>query len=218
MTMPFPFNIAYIVVHLLVVCGIVVIVCGAVSLHFMKGTGPLIGENYVSAPIALIVIGVAVFLLAFLGCCGASQESYCMLTMFSTLLFLLLCAEITVGVLAFVYRGKAKEITEQQLRASMRDYYKRGEVNPAKQAWDFVQKQLECCGVTSSTDWVNLEQPASIPESCGANPSARPGCMEMLVQKVEKFSVYVGIAGFVIGAIELIGICFACCLANGVKS
>lgn len=72
--------------------------------------------------------------------------------------------------------------------------------------------------MTSSTDWVNLEQPASIPESCGANPSARPGCMEMLVQKVEKFSVYVGIAGFVIGAIELIGICFACCLANGVKS
>lgn len=61
---------------------------------------------------------------------------------FSTLLFLLLCAEITVGVLAFVYRGKAKEITEQQLRASMKDYYKRGEVNPAKQAWDFVQKQV----------------------------------------------------------------------------
>lgn len=65
------------------VCGIVIIVCGAVSLHFMKGTGPLIGENYVSAPIALIIIGVAVFLLAFLGCCGASQESYCMLTMVS---------------------------------------------------------------------------------------------------------------------------------------
>ena len=50
----------------------------------MKGTGPLIGENYVSAPIALIIIGVAVFLLAFLGCCGASQESYCMLTMVSS--------------------------------------------------------------------------------------------------------------------------------------
>lgn len=62
---------------------------------------------------------------------------------FSTLLFLLLCAEVTVGVLAFVYRGKAKEITEQQLRASMKDYYKRGEVNPAKQAWDFVQKQVQ---------------------------------------------------------------------------
>ncbi|OQR70241.1 CD63 antigen-like [Tropilaelaps mercedesae] len=180
----------------------------------MKGSGPLIDRNYVSAPIFLIVVGVAVFLVAFLGCCGASQESYCMLTMFSTLLCLLLCAEITVGVLALVYRNKAKEITEQQLSESLKDYYKPGEVNPAKEAWDFVQTQLECCGVHSVKDY----QSASPPQSCGPQPGSRSGCMSVLVEKVKTFSVYVAVAGFVVGAIEVIGVIFACILAHEVSA
>ena len=77
---------------------------------------------------------------------------------FSTLLFLLLCAEITVGVLAFVYRGKAKEITEQQLRASMKDYYKKVEVNPTKQAWDFVQEKVSSFSVSFSEVFLGMPE------------------------------------------------------------
>lgn len=80
----------------------------------------------------------------------------------------------------------------------------------------FFVFQLECCGINSSNDWI-IDH-ATVPASCGSNPPALKGCMTMLVEKVENFSVYVGVAGFVIGAIELVGICFACCLANGVKS
>lgn len=59
------------------VAGIGLIVAGGLVLHYAnyslfetEGNGPAI---------ALIVIGVFIFITAFLGCCGAIKESDCML-------------------------------------------------------------------------------------------------------------------------------------------
>lgn len=45
------------------------------AMHFNKY---FIGDELWSAPVVLIVIGAIVFIIAFLGCCGAIKESSCM--------------------------------------------------------------------------------------------------------------------------------------------
>uniref|UniRef100_V5IJY2 Putative tetraspanin n=1 Tax=Ixodes ricinus TaxID=34613 RepID=V5IJY2_IXORI len=73
------------------ISGIIIIVCGGYSLHLFKKTGPVIGDDYVSAPVILIVVGSIVFLVAFLGmlsepCRRATACSFCSLSSCSCIL------------------------------------------------------------------------------------------------------------------------------------
>lgn len=215
-------NLLFIFNFFFAISGVVIIVCGGYSLHLFKKTGPVVGDDYVSAPIILIVVGSIVFLVAFLGCCGAMQESYCMLMLFSVFLFLILVAEIAAGALGFVYKGKVDHIAQGKFMQSLEDYNREtgGKVKPIHEAWDFIQSQLECCGVNSSQDWKG-----QVPKSCCSNadncgpagPYYDKGCYDTVKEYISKYAVYVGIAGIGIGLIEIIGIIFSCCLANQVK-
>uniref|UniRef100_G3MRU8 Tetraspanin n=2 Tax=Amblyomma TaxID=6942 RepID=G3MRU8_AMBMU len=220
-------NLLFIFNFFFAISGIVIIVCGGYSLHLFKKTGPVIGDDYVSAPVILIVVGSIVFLVAFLGCCGAMQESYCMLMLFSVFLFLILVAEIAAGALGFVYKGKVDNIATDRFLKTLKDYEREGEgkVKPVQEAWDFIQHQLQCCGVNGKGDW-QTEAGIPPPNSCcadGENCAKRPGtyfergCYNKLKEDIAQYAVYVGIAGIGIGLIEIIGIIFSCCLANQVK-
>lgn len=216
-------NLLFIFNFFFAISGVVIIVCGGYSLHLFKKTGPVVGDDYVSAPVILIVVGSIVFLVAFLGCCGAMQESYCMLMLFSVFLFLILVAEIAAGALGFVYKGKVDHIAKDKFLESLKDYNREeGNVKPIHEAWDFIQSQLKCCGVTNSEDWKQHDIP--VPKSCCTNadrcdqgPYYDKGCYDKVKEDISQYAVYVGIAGIGIGLIEIIGIIFACCLANQVK-
>lgn len=218
-------NLLFIFNFFFAISGILIIVCGGYSLHLFKKTGPVIGDDYVSAPVILIVVGSIVFLVAFLGCCGAMQESYCMLMLFSVFLFLILVAEIAAGSLGFVYKGKVEHLAKKRFEDSLHDYEREGQspVTPVKEAWDFIQSQLQCCGVDSYSDWISDKK--DVPKSCCKNQNAcssasdyfSVGCYNKVKEDVKAYAVYVGIAGIGIGLIEIIGIIFSCCLANQVK-
>ncbi|XP_064466309.1 23 kDa integral membrane protein-like [Ornithodoros turicata] len=216
-------NLLFIFNFFFAVSGILIIVCGGYSLHWFKNTGPVIGEHYIAGPVILIVIGSVVFLVAFLGCCGAMQESYCMLMLFSVFLFLILVAEIAAGALGFANKDKIQNLAKKQFESSMKDYSRTSDKpNPTKLAWDFIQTELKCCGTDGPQDWGT---PTNLPQSCcdsnsnvcTSTSSYQRGCFTTLKEKLEKYSLYVGIAGIGIGLIEIIGIVFACCLSNHLK-
>ncbi|GCB82402.1 hypothetical protein scyTo_0021599, partial [Scyliorhinus torazame] len=50
----------------------------------------------------LIVTGALMMLVGFLGCCGAVQESQCLLGAFFICLLVIFAAEITAGVWGFL--------------------------------------------------------------------------------------------------------------------
>uniref|UniRef100_A0A1E1XIZ6 Tetraspanin n=1 Tax=Amblyomma aureolatum TaxID=187763 RepID=A0A1E1XIZ6_9ACAR len=219
-------NLLFIFNFFFAISGIVIIVCGGYSLHLFKKTGPVIGDDYVSAPVILIVVGSIVFLIAFLGCCGAMQESYCMLMLFSVFLFLILVAEIAAGALGFVYKGKVDGIAADRFLKTLEEYEREtGKVKPVHEAWDFIQRQLQCCGVDGPDDWKKKTTLQNPPDSCcvdGDNCAKQrayfeKGCYNKLKEDISQYAVYVGIAGIGIGLIEIIGIIFSCCLANQVK-
>uniref|UniRef100_A0A8C7FTR3 CD63 antigen n=1 Tax=Oncorhynchus kisutch TaxID=8019 RepID=A0A8C7FTR3_ONCKI len=75
-------------------CGLTLIVLGVLVQVAVHNTVVINNVSASSAPIVLIVVGVVVFFIAFFGCCGAWKESYCMVTMFSLLLGLIIITEI----------------------------------------------------------------------------------------------------------------------------
>ena len=73
--------------------------------------------------IAFCVFGSLMFLISFMGCCGALKQIKCLLGMYSLILLLLLLAEIGIGIFAAVYSVKLKEVLTPLLKESIRTQY-----------------------------------------------------------------------------------------------
>jgi len=178
-----------------------------------------LGVSYVNTPIILIVVGVIIFVIAFLGCCGASKENKCMLYTYSTLLTLILLVEIGVGIAAFVLKAELKPEVQKNMKEAQMNYGKEDYEGVTK-SWDYLQQNLECCGVDSAADWGN-----SIPDSCcvekvdgcGAD-SNQDKFVDGCLTKFEKHFIdnihIVGGVALAFAFIQLLGAIFACCIAR----
>lgn len=105
--------------------------------------------------IAFCVFGGVMLLISFLGCCGAMKKVKCLLGLYSTILLLLLLAEIGIGIFAGVYSTKLKSLLAPQLQKNIEKEYMGDFANKtiASIGWDTIMLNFECCGVYNSTDF-----------------------------------------------------------------
>uniref|UniRef100_A0A671X0Y4 Tetraspanin n=1 Tax=Sparus aurata TaxID=8175 RepID=A0A671X0Y4_SPAAU len=96
-----------------------------------------------------ILIGVGAFsmLMGFIGCLGAIYEIRCLLGLYFTCLLLILIAQIAAGALIYFQKSEMSKIVNKVL-----DNYP-GSNSTTEQAWDFIQRNMECCGWTGRMDW-----------------------------------------------------------------
>ena len=128
--------------------------------------------------------GVVIFLIAFLGCFGAMKNSSCMVYTYSTLLLIVLVAEIAAGVAAYVLKDNLDHKINEKMIESMDNYGKAdygftrqfgpayvhnvhnyGDYSGVTDTWNLVQRELECCGVNNATDWKSTDYNKT-PDSC----------------------------------------------------
>ncbi|RZF37800.1 hypothetical protein LSTR_LSTR007162 [Laodelphax striatellus] len=99
--------------------------------HFLE-------SKVLAPPIVMIVAGCIVFLIAFLGCCGAIKESYSMLIAFAVLLLVIFIVEMAVGIAA----GMAKDEFSNAMRSSLKKSLNNYTINDQdRKAWDTVQRK-----------------------------------------------------------------------------
>lgn len=65
--------------------GLALIIVGAVVLYDIGNFSHFLENKVLAPPVVLIIAGAIIFLIAFLGCCGAIKENYYMLIGVSTL-------------------------------------------------------------------------------------------------------------------------------------
>merc|ERR1719219_905151 len=99
------------------------------------------------------------------------------------------------------------------------------------QAWAEIQKNLQCCGITTYQDWKNVTTvPAdSLPDSCcineikgcGRSAMLKPdglinegGCFDKVKDLIKDNIVIVGAVAAAVVVLQILGICVVCCLAN----
>ncbi|CAD5125549.1 DgyrCDS13753 [Dimorphilus gyrociliatus] len=129
-----------------------------------------------AAIILVIVIGAIIFLTGFLGCCGAIQESSCLLMMYAFIMGLLLLAEITAAILAAVFRKELGNALKENMQKFANTTMK--PLEPTNNdvtvlAWSSMQNKLKCCGSHSYTDYNNNpnfeNRNHKYPQSCCSN-------------------------------------------------
>lgn len=87
-----------------------------------------------------MVIGSLIFVISFLGCCGALKESSCLILTFSVFLAIVFITEIGIGVVGYVKHAELKDILENHFNRTMDDYTTSIE---AQHAWALVQGELQ---------------------------------------------------------------------------
>ncbi|XP_028433394.1 CD82 antigen [Perca flavescens] len=100
-----------------------------------------------------ILIGVGAFsmLMGFLGCLGAIYEIRCLLGLYFSCLLLILLAQVAAGALIFFQKDVLNEEMSKIVSKVLDDYP--GSNSSTEQAWDFIQRNMECCGWTGRQDW-----------------------------------------------------------------
>ncbi|KAI8492971.1 cd63 antigen [Branchiostoma belcheri] len=200
------------------------------------------GNAFASAPVFLIILGVFVSIIGFLGCCGAIKENYCMVTTFAVLLSLIFILEIAAGITGYVLRNDIENVIDTAMTDFMMKWTN---TTKGRLAFDGVQKEFECCGVKNYTDWFdkspNFNPPnttRNVPGSCCLNAKTefdvknpddtcglntdttkinQEGCLLKLEDWLAHNILIIGGAGIGIAFIQVVGIIFACCLMRSIK-
>uniref|UniRef100_A0A0P4W6U4 Tetraspanin n=1 Tax=Scylla olivacea TaxID=85551 RepID=A0A0P4W6U4_SCYOL len=108
-------------------------------------------QGYKSVLYFLMVVGAIVFILGFLGCCGACQESQCMLGTFFALVLVLFTGQIAIGVWAHANKDKFTKVFTDAVTSTIKTDY--GTVEIKTNAFNTIQENLKCCGSQGPDDW-----------------------------------------------------------------
>jgi CD63 antigen len=115
-------------------------VVGAVIQSSYRHYENFVGENFRTAPIVLMIVGSFIFIISFLGCCGALRESSWMICTFSFFLTLVFIAEIGIGIAGYVKHAELHSILEQQFNKTLDEF---ANSIDAQHAWSLVQSEME---------------------------------------------------------------------------
>lgn len=125
-------------------------------------------EIPVDPALILIIVGLVVFTIGFLGCVGALRENTYLLLFYCVAIGIIFFMQLVVGILGFAYKDWVKDQITVQLRNIIVDYREDPDL---QNLIDWVQGDwLKCCGVVQYDDWdTNVYFNCSSPsrERCG---------------------------------------------------
>ncbi|XP_041359347.1 tetraspanin-18-like isoform X2 [Gigantopelta aegis] len=122
---------------------------------------PIVGNQlYEVTTYLLIAGGGSVALLAFCGCCGTIREDKCVLSFYGTTLAIVLIVLGVASGLAFFFRGVLATHIQGRMKHSLTEQYgvdtrSNSENRRVTDAWDAMQRQLQCCGVEGNVSSLN---------------------------------------------------------------
>jgi len=220
----FAFNLVF------VIFGILLLYAGFSTVAQIGHYKELIEDAPNNVAITLIIVGFVIFLIAFLGCCGAIKENYCMLVTFSAIILGILLIELIGAGLVLAFKSKLKSVAEDGIKKAIVKYKNTTDDTTVNKVLDDIQSHFHCCGANNYSDWQQNEffnSTHHYPYSCCSdrietngtfckelNKLHKQGCVDALDNEIRgSFGLLGGIA-IAIAVIQLIGIIFACSLSR----
>ncbi|XP_002154374.1 23 kDa integral membrane protein isoform X1 [Hydra vulgaris] len=177
-------------------------------------------NKFMTTPVFIIVIGVIVFIIGFLGCFGAIKENSYAMSSFFMVIVIIFILEIIVGILAFVYTSKVENFADDALKRAVEDVS--DEDDPlAKELLDWMQNKFRCCGVLGPFDFNNVTDSNF---TCGFDKGLKSchrkhdckktlysvGCKLKFSDFIKQNLIVVGSISFGISTIKFFGIVCVC--------
>ncbi|XP_035022347.2 tetraspanin 36 [Hippoglossus stenolepis] len=144
---------------------------GTYVIHSYINFNSFIQDKYALVPAAITIgISVVMFVIGLVGCCSTLRESKCGLCFFFLVIMMMFAAEVTALVFSSIYQGKISGDLQRSMNESFSMYDGQG---TESKGVDYLQTQLQCCGVNYFTSWSNTtwsrSQNNTVPLSCCKN-------------------------------------------------
>uniref|UniRef100_A0A3P8WT91 Tetraspanin n=1 Tax=Cynoglossus semilaevis TaxID=244447 RepID=A0A3P8WT91_CYNSE len=190
---------------------------GAYVIRSYSTFDSFIQDNFVLVPAAILIsVAVLMFFFGLLGCCSTLQEFKCGLSFFFLIIMAMFAAEVAALVFSFIYQKKINGDLELSMNETFAKYNDPG-------TWskdvDYLQTELQCCGIKNYTSWTNTTWFTShnntVPLSCcKLNIEGCEGKLESLIENVWGYAVLV-ILGFFFG---MLSVCVITCQISNQRS
>lgn len=170
----------------------------------------------------LIVAGILLFLVSFLGCYGVIKENRRVLLVYIFILLFIVLLELMVAFLGYVYKENVDEELKVNLNRTMLESFG---VDEAKTlAINVMQRKFSCCGAVQFEDWRYSVWKTSnmtrnlVPDSCcktittGCGIRDHPsnifydGCLEKMEDEMKNGLMTIIFVGLSVGVSQIIGI------------
>ncbi|XP_077049871.1 CD9 molecule a isoform X2 [Siphateles boraxobius] len=172
------------------------------------------GENspyvFYTGVYILIAAGALMMVVGFFGCCGAIQESPCMLGLFFFFLLVIFAVEVAAGVWGFSNQTKVTEDITNFYKETYKNY-KDSKEDTLKDTLSLIQHGLNCCGTGG-------EIPDYFKETCpkkdGLEGLITKSCPDAIDEVFNSKLHIIGGVGIGIGVIMIFGMIFSmmlCC-------
>ncbi|KAL0968700.1 hypothetical protein UPYG_G00270400 [Umbra pygmaea] len=189
----------------------------------------------------VLAMGGMLFLLGFLGCCGAIRENKCLLLFFFMLILIIFLAELAAAILAFIFR---EHLTREYFTKEMKEHYQGyNNTDVFTGTWNAIMNTFDCCGVNSPEDFKGstfrrMNPSEEVPVFCcqkaselgdptyknqnaclngNMNVRYNKGCYSAVVDYFELYIYVAGALAIVVLTIELLAMVFAMCLFRGIQ-
>ncbi|XP_030076449.1 tetraspanin-18-like [Microcaecilia unicolor] len=185
----------------------------------------------------LLIAGIFLSLLGFLGCYGALRENKMLLMAFFVLILILFMAELVGAILALTYN---KKINREFYLSELQMHYKGDNASDAfSKSWNTIMIAFSCCGVSGAEDFGNASSFHEIypstpwPDACcrrdysmlsrkildrercihgEAGYLNNQGCFSTIAKTLKKYISVTAAVGLVVLGIEMFAMFFALCL------
>ncbi|KAK6190326.1 hypothetical protein SNE40_002221 [Patella caerulea] len=208
---------------LLLLMGIAMIAVGC-YVQLSKGNVLILLPEYefINVVAVMVASGIIVLVVSIIGFCGACMMSQCMLIIYFTMVLVVFALQISVGIIAYIYRDEVNRSLEDQLLVGLKN-------RKVQQSWDLIQKNFKCCGVTGPEDWSKHGEynNNNVPDSCcqysgcgiGGVNAYKAGCLNQAKMFISDNFLALGATGIALGLLQLflmaISLAMICCLRKG---
>lgn len=146
------FTVAFVLAGIaVVVVSVMLLLDSSKYLANEGGGGGQDSQLYFSIIYILLGAGCFMAIVGFFGCCGALRESPCMLCTFFIFLVVIIAAEVTGGIWAWMNLETFEKAVKGQVQHMIHKDYEVSEV--ITKTIDTMQHDLQCCGVEGPQDW-----------------------------------------------------------------
>lgn len=189
---------------------------------------------YKEVPYVLIGVGAVIVLVGSLGCCCTVKGNSFLLYVYSVFLVVVFVIELSSGITGFIFKTKLENGFQDGLHSALKHYGDK-EYAMTNNAIDGLQKNLDCCGISSYKDWINTpwgkEHFGQVPPSCckveekcdnqipvdNSTDIFEQGCYRKVVDFMDGNLGLIGGVALGISFFQLLGAILACCLAKSIN-
>lgn len=184
---------------LFILTGILLIALGGYALD--RGI-PGLSSKTIAA--GVVVLGVLVFVISFVGFWGAIRENRFLLIVYFSVVLLFVVIEFALGIAAYVKRDDMPVLADAQWTLLY---------NTERQAIEDIESAFQCCGWYNETDRAVPPRFEGDLDTClAAYPNFRISCNATLVENLEASLQIAGGAAIAIAVIQIVCLIFACYL------